>query len=109
MPPGPAGEGMLKLTDVSKSYATAQGPLPVLRGVSLELPPGRSLALTGESGSGKSTLLHLVAGLGNLGFQARIAGRHDPDWQAELVRRLTLSDLLTRYPEQLSGGQQQRV
>ena len=48
---------------VSKSYPTAQGPLPVLRGVSLTLAPGRSLALTGESGSGKSTLLHLVAGL----------------------------------------------
>jgi putative ABC transport system ATP-binding protein len=54
---------MLEVTDVSKAYPTAQGPLPVLRGVSLALAPGRSLALTGESGSGKSTLLHLIAGL----------------------------------------------
>jgi putative ABC transport system ATP-binding protein len=45
----------------------------------------------------------------NLAFQARIAGRHDPAWQAELVKRLGLLDLLKRYPEQLSGGQQQRV
>lgn len=45
----------------------------------------------------------------NLAFQARLGGRHDPDWQEELARRLGLSDLLTRYPEQLSGGQQQRV
>ena len=45
----------------------------------------------------------------NLAFQARIAGRHDPVWQDELVRRLGLSALLGRYPEQLSGGQQQRV
>jgi putative ABC transport system ATP-binding protein len=45
----------------------------------------------------------------NLAFQARIAGRHDPAWQAELVKRLGLFDLLKRYPEQLSGGQQQRV
>ena len=45
----------------------------------------------------------------NLAFQARLAGRHDPRWQAHLVQRLGLGDLLRRYPEQLSGGQQQRV
>lgn len=45
----------------------------------------------------------------NLAFQARIANRHDNIWQAELVERLGLGDLLKRYPEQLSGGQQQRV
>ena len=45
----------------------------------------------------------------NLGFQARLAGRFDPRWQAQLVERLGLGDLLRRYPEQLSGGQQQRV
>lgn len=45
----------------------------------------------------------------NLAFQARLAGRHDPRWQAELAERLGLSTLLQRYPEQLSGGQQQRV
>ncbi|WP_375739010.1 ABC transporter ATP-binding protein [Pseudomonas boanensis] len=45
----------------------------------------------------------------NLAFQARLAGRDDPSWQAELVQRLGLGDLLERYPEQLSCGQQQRV
>ena len=45
----------------------------------------------------------------NLAFQARLAGRHDPQWQAELTERLGLMQLLDRYPEQLSGGQQQRV
>ncbi|RMR56900.1 ABC transporter ATP-binding protein [Pseudomonas cichorii] len=45
----------------------------------------------------------------NLAFQARLAGRHDPLWQAQLIERLGLGDLLHRYPEQLSGGQQQRV
>ena len=147
---------MLEIENVSKTYPGADGPTPVLRGVSLDLDAGRTLALTGESGSGKSTLLHLVAGLdavdsgsirlggldvtalddagraalrrervglvfqqfnlipsldiaANLAFQARLAGRHDPDWQAELTDRLGLTDLSARYPEQLSGGQQQRV
>ena len=45
----------------------------------------------------------------NLAFQARIAGRNDFAWHAELVERLGLGSLLKRYPEQLSGGQQQRV
>jgi putative ABC transport system ATP-binding protein len=47
--------------------------------------------------------------LDNLLFQSRIAGRHNAEWQQELVERLGLGSLLKRYPEQLSGGQQQRV
>lgn len=45
----------------------------------------------------------------NLAFQARLAGRFDAVWQAELSSALGLQALLARYPEQLSGGQQQRV
>ena len=45
----------------------------------------------------------------NLAFQARLAGRHDAAWAAQLAQVLGLVGLLARYPEQLSGGQQQRV
>ncbi len=51
---------LLKIENVQKSYP---GGRPVLRGVSLELDKGQTLALTGESGSGKSTLLNLAAAL----------------------------------------------
>ena len=54
---------VLKLEKVSKSFATDEGPQPVLRGIDLHLAKGETLALTGESGSGKSTLLHIAGGL----------------------------------------------
>ncbi|MGQ2908781.1 MAG: ABC transporter ATP-binding protein [Aliihoeflea sp.] len=54
---------LLSIEDLRKSYLGPDGPIPVLRGVTLSLDGGETLALTGESGSGKSTLLHLVAGL----------------------------------------------
>ncbi|MCM2293189.1 ABC transporter ATP-binding protein [Allorhizobium sp. BGMRC 0089] len=147
---------VLTIDRLKKSFETTEGPLDVLKGVSLVLHPGQSMALTGESGSGKSTLLHIAGGLeaadsgevrvdgedlaslddhrraalrreriglvfqqfnllpsldvaANLAFHARLAGRHDPVWVAELTERLGLKELLKRYPEQLSGGQQQRV
>lgn len=45
----------------------------------------------------------------NIAFQARLARRHDPDWEAALAERLGITAQLDKYPEQLSGGQQQRV
>lgn len=45
----------------------------------------------------------------NVAFQARLAGRHDPDRVEALLNDLGLRDQGAKYPEQLSGGQQQRV
>lgn len=54
---------MLKVERLTKTYATAAGPLTVLKEVSFTLAAGSSLAIVGPSGSGKTTLLGLCAGL----------------------------------------------
>jgi putative ABC transport system ATP-binding protein len=56
----PAG---ITLDSVSKHYLTPQGRIVAIDGVSFEVEPGDSVAITGPSGCGKSTLLGLIAGL----------------------------------------------
>ena len=54
---------MLKVSELSKEYPTARGPLRVLSGVSFEMAPGDAAAIMGPSGSGKSSLLYILGGL----------------------------------------------
>ena len=54
---------MLIVDNVSKSYPTPRGELPVLAGVSLTLDRGDAVAIMGPSGSGKSTLLYALGAL----------------------------------------------
>lgn len=51
------------ITNVQYRVELAKEPLEILKGVSLVIEPGDSIAITGASGSGKSTLLNIMAGL----------------------------------------------
>jgi putative ABC transport system ATP-binding protein len=48
------------MESLTKEYVLDGGVVRALRGVSLEIPEGDSLAIMGPSGSGKSTLLNLL-------------------------------------------------
>lgn len=54
---------VLTCTDLQHQVTSAQHTLSILKGISLQLKSGESLAISGESGSGKTTLLGLLAGL----------------------------------------------
>jgi putative ABC transport system ATP-binding protein len=68
---------MLRVRRLTKTYATAAGPLTVLHEASFDLEAGASLAIVGPSGSGKTTLLGLCAGLDRAtGGSIELAGQH---------------------------------
>lgn len=54
---------VLSCSELYKSFAEGNLQVDVLRGISLEVSRGESIAIMGTSGSGKSTLLHLLGGL----------------------------------------------
>ncbi len=70
-----AAEPAIALEDLAREY----GERPVLRGVSLSLPAGQTLAVLGPNGAGKTTLLRILAGLLRpSGGGARVLGAELP-------------------------------
>jgi lipoprotein-releasing system ATP-binding protein len=54
---------LLEARNISKSYATPRGPLPILNNVTLSLAAGDAISIIGPSGTGKSTLLYILGAL----------------------------------------------
>ncbi|MDT0235339.1 ABC transporter ATP-binding protein [Curtobacterium sp. BRB10] len=65
-------EPILRTTDLGVSFTTESGTVDAVRGVSLSVAPGETLALVGESGSGKSTVA--LAAMGLLSGNATASG-----------------------------------
>jgi len=53
-------EPVLSIRGLARTYVTAAGPLPVLRGVDLDVKAGEIVGLIGPNGAGKSTMFNLL-------------------------------------------------
>ena len=58
-----ATKPLVELSHVTKTFPTASGMFSALKKVSLTIPKGQLVSITGKSGSGKSTLLNIIAGI----------------------------------------------
>ncbi|HLF12573.1 MAG TPA: ABC transporter ATP-binding protein [Gammaproteobacteria bacterium] len=78
---GPDPGAGIRFDNVSFTYPGAQAP--AVRNLTLEIRPGRSVALVGLNGSGKTTLVKLLAGLyrpdsGAIAYQGRNLAQWEP-------------------------------
>lgn len=110
---GESGSGKSTLLHLAGGLDTADTGSVAIDGMDLTPldDPGRAAMRRGTVGVifQQFNLIPSLTVAANIAFQARLAGRHDPELAKRLAVRLGLTDHLAKYPEQLSGGQQQRV
>ncbi|HEX5802861.1 MAG TPA: ABC transporter ATP-binding protein [Azospira sp.] len=85
-------EAVIRVAGLGKSYLTAAGPFPALKGVDLTIARGEFVAVMGPSGSGKSTFMNILgcldrASSGSYLLDGRAVDALSPDELAALRGR----------------------
>jgi len=68
---------IIDVEDVRLTLSSRAGPVDILRGVTLQVPHGQTVAVVGPSGSGKTSLLMVLAGLERASAGRVRVGGHD--------------------------------
>ncbi|HML43054.1 MULTISPECIES: ABC transporter ATP-binding protein [Hyphomicrobium] len=63
MEPRHVPQPIIRLTDVRLNLESRAGVVEILKGITLDITEGQSVAIVGPSGSGKTSLLMILAGL----------------------------------------------
>ena len=111
----------IELQDITKSFRSPRGPVHAVRGISVSIERGETVALLGPNGAGKSTTIDMVLGLaepdsgtvrvlGGSAADAVAAGRIGAMLQTgELIRDLSVRELVAMvaslYPAPLDVGE----
>ena len=99
MQPAPATAPMLKVNGIEVIYNHV---ILVLKGVSLEVPEGKIVALLGANGAGKTTTLKAISNL--LRAERGEVTKGTIEFRGERVDRLTPNDLVRRGVCQVMEG-----
>lgn len=90
---------MLKLNNIEVVYSNV---ILVLRGVSMEVAPGKIIALLGANGAGKTTTLKAVSGL--LSIELGTVTDGSIEYDGERIDRLSPEDIVRRGIIQVMEG-----
>ena len=60
---GRGDQQLIECRDLVKTYRSAAGDFPALKGIDLQIGQGEFVAVIGKSGSGKSTLVNMITGI----------------------------------------------
>src|SRR3954468_6632220 len=85
---------LIELRDIRKSF----GPVEVLKGVNMQVHPGKVSALVGDNGAGKSTLIKGLSGAqpydsGEVMFDGQQVSLSSPNDSAQLGIEVVYQDL----------------
>jgi peptide/nickel transport system ATP-binding protein len=103
---------LLSVRDLAIEYASRRGPVQAVRGVSLDIAPGETIAIIGESGSGKTSLGVGIVRLsprnarvtrGELLFDTEAGPRDVLEMDRETLRRYRWRDVAMVFQSALSS------